>query len=225
MTIVVEPMTEEILPEIVPLHMDAFADYMNTKLGVRYVQAFLSWFVRQPDSVALAATREGGAVGFVVGAPFGYQRRLNRDLVFDGLWGMAKRPQLLFQRRVLVACWRKFLLMTGLQENESPELNLPGPTMNLVGIGVCTRAQGGGVGHRLMTAFEAASRSRGMNSMCLTVYRTSAPARRLYEKHGWTCHESPSEDSLYYYKAIPEGEKGAPDASQGESRAVNEKRL
>jgi len=225
MAIVVEPMTEALLADVVRIHFDAFADYMNTKLGTRYVQAFLSWFATQQDTVALAATRDGITVGYVVGAPLGYQRRLNRALLLEACLGMMIRPWLLLQPRVIAVCWRKFLMMTGLQENESPELSLPVPTMNLVGIGVSTEARGSGVSHSLMTAFEAVSRSHGMKSLCLTVYRSSTPARRLYEKHGWVSHEGGSMDSLYYFKTFSEAELGSTNSSSRGSGAVHAERM
>lgn len=130
---------------------------------------------------------------------------------------MIIRPWVVLEPCVIVACWRKFLMMVGLQENESPELSLPAPTMNLVGIGVSTSAQGRSAGHSLMGAFEAASHTRGMKSMCLSVYRSSTPARRSHEKRGWVSHIGASEDCLHYFEIFSEDGPSSADSSQSDT--------
>lgn len=205
-TFVVLPMTEVHIPATVEVHLEAFEDYMNVKLGRRYVRAFLLWFVGNPSSVALVSQVHGETVGYVVGAPVGYNRRLNRDLWLVGGLGLATRPYLLLEPRVRNNLCRRLRAMFSrsgpAQESIFP--SLPKPTMSLVGIGLRKNCRGHGTGAALLRAFEEEARKRGMASYCLSVYRSNKQARRFYEKHGMACHEAGQEDYLYYSKVLAE---------------------
>ncbi|MFC0628671.1 GNAT family N-acetyltransferase [Kribbella deserti] len=53
------------------------------------------------------------------------------------------------------------------------------------GLAVSPQARGLGVGSALLTASEGEARRRGGRKICLNVLATNAPARRLYERHGY----------------------------------------
>lgn len=54
------------------------------------------------------------------------------------------------------------------------------------GLAVANSARGRGVGSILLEAATAEARRRGARKLTLHVHATNAPARRLYERHGYT---------------------------------------
>ncbi|SRR6266498_3942137 len=184
--VAVVPMNEDAVPAVVKLHFDAFAGYMNTRIGHAYVRAFIKWFRHAENAISLVAIDSNGkVVGYVVGAPLGYNRSINRDLFWTAVVGIIIRPWLLLSdhfRRRLVGRLR--LLLGYSAADNAPPL-LPQPTMSLVAIAVSPSAFGRKIGLRLMRAFERRSRDLQMRSLQLSVYMENSAAIRLYKKCGW----------------------------------------
>jgi ribosomal protein S18 acetylase RimI-like enzyme len=177
-------MRAEMLPGVCALHLTAFRGQMSARLGSSYVRGFMDWFVRSADAVALVAVDEGGAIlGYVIGAPAGYNTRMNRALLTVGARNLAVRPWLLFDRRVRSTVKARLSMIVGRDQRAAPDL--PRPTMALVGIAVSPTASGRGVGSALMRSFEREALRARMASLQLSVYPENAAARRLYEKCGW----------------------------------------
>ena len=199
-------------PDIAPLikvHSSAFSAYMNTRLGSRYVGAFLRWFKEAPEGIALTGKVDGKVVGYVVGAPVGYQVRLNRDLAAVVALALLRRPWLLVRRDIVGALANRVRTLwdRGSGNERTPE-GCPASIMSLVGIGVLPSARGQGVGAALMSAFEKASREGGADGMRLSVYRDNQPARRLYEKDGWVAEDTQAGRAIYYRKWFLEADAG-----------------
>src|SRR5947207_13687101 len=96
------PMNEQMLARVCDLHMEAFPDVMSTRLGRAYLQAFMAWFVRASNAIALVAvTEHDRIVGYVVGAPLGYTTVLNRELADIAARSMIARHWLLLNLRIL----------------------------------------------------------------------------------------------------------------------------
>jgi len=189
----VREMSLEYVEETANVHTGAFAGYMNVAMGQSYVRAFLSWFCRAPDAVAFNAWIDGDIVGYVVGAPSGYGRRLTRDLLWVVAGSFACRPWLMLRADIRGVLYSRLMgLRTQEGQEAGPEATgeVLGGVMSLVGIGVDVKARGNGVGGSLMRAFECASRERGMTAVRLSVYRDNTSACRVYERAGWQLIES-----------------------------------
>src|SRR5712691_10662148 len=94
-------MTEDMLTPVCDLHLSAFAGRMTARLGPAYLRAFMSWFLRAPNAIALVAADEQGAIlGYVIGAPVGYTTMMNRQLVWVAARSLIARPWLLFNWQV-----------------------------------------------------------------------------------------------------------------------------
>jgi hypothetical protein len=79
--------------EMVELHLEAFAGYLNVTLGRRYVRSFIEWFVRAEGTIAIAAIdRHQRVLGYAVGARIGYDSMLNRDLFWIVVAAALMRP-------------------------------------------------------------------------------------------------------------------------------------
>jgi len=147
MRVVVRHMVEADLPELTRLHQEAFAGYMNVRLGGTYVSRFLDWFRRHDEHIALAAVLEKRAVGYVIGAGEGYLRNLNRDLAGVVALGILRHPWVLARADIRKALRSRAQALLVPAAPSAAERN---DCIELVGIGVSSSAQGEGVGHALM---------------------------------------------------------------------------
>lgn len=203
------PITAKAIPAVVKIHRDAFQGYMNTRLGDGYIKAFIEWFQQAEQNISLLALDESEdramPAGYVVGAPWGWDAKLNRDLFWFAAVRAGVRPWLLFNeqfRRTIAV--RLGMIKDGGLSNAPPHPVLPEPTMSLVGIGVATSARGKGCGILLLEAFEQRARELRMRSMNLSVYPDNAAARKLYEKMGWQPFVVPARkrESMFYSKTL-----------------------
>jgi len=181
------PITEgNVLDDIVELHLDAFAGYVNTLLGRGYIKAFVKWFIRNKGTIAIAAIDDQQkVVGYALSAPTGYSTRLNRDLFWGTTVRILTRPWLIFDSRFRIVLVQRMKNLIGLRQNASQALELPEPSMSLVAIGVASAQRRSKIGHRLMRAVEEEARDFQMRSLVLSVYESATAARRFYEQCGW----------------------------------------
>lgn len=185
-SIEITPIDADRVRDAARLHRAAFARSMNTRLGDGYVRALIDWFRRQSETIAFVALdADRRAVGYVLGAPLGYTRAMNKALLAPASIGLMLHPGLLFDGE-----FRKTLVrrVAGLVRGDTPrtdEPKLPPPVMSLVGIGVDPASQGRGIGRLLLAEFERRAAAQSAVSLRLTVYADNGAARALYEKGGW----------------------------------------
>jgi ribosomal protein S18 acetylase RimI-like enzyme len=198
-------MTAAMVPEVARIHSETFAGYLSARLGRAYVKAYIRWFCQARQAIALVATDgDHKIIGYVVGAPLGYNQAMNRSLFLVAATSIMLRPWLFFSapfRRAIVA---RLWLMLGLPSPQPAEISLPPPAMSLVTIGVSSGARGKNVGRSLTEAFEAKARARQMRSLRLSVLPDNISARRLYEKCGWQPLATPVRDheAMYYFRVL-----------------------
>ena len=191
--------------DVVEVHLEAFDGYMNALLGRGYVFGFLSWFCDASDGIALTARLGGQVVGYVVGAPVGYNARLTRDLAWVVARSMACRPWLVLRRDIRGALRARLGSLIGEDHDRTSATDqegTPSAAVSLVGIGVAGAARGRGVGGALMGAFECAAMGCGLQRMRLTVYRGNIAACKVYERAGWVRSEINHGPTVSYEKQI-----------------------
>ena len=200
------PITEgNMLDDIVELHLDAFAGYLNTLLGRGYIKAFVTWFIRNKGTIALAAIDENQkVVGYGLCAPVGYSVRLNRDLCWGTAVQMLRRPWLFFNARVWFVLAERIKIIFGQRKNVRQTLKLPEPSMSLVAIGVASTQRRSRIGQRLMQAVEGRARDLQMRSMVLSVYENATGSRSFYEQCGWRLYPTATKkgDVLKYCRLL-----------------------
>ena len=190
----------DLIQKLVPIHIEAFYDRMSGKLGPGYARAFLTWFSRRKDGIALAAIIEGKPVGYTCGAIMGYQREINRDLLWTVFLAALIRPWIWFRLSFLQIVKNRFQVLIGRKKQATLDF-LPAPTICQVGTGVARSARNKGVGIALRSGLEAEARRRGIKSILGSVYRDNIPARGLDEKCGWRAFDSDKKKAtVYYYK-------------------------
>jgi len=203
--VIIVPMTSGMLPDLAMLHMRGFCGAMNTQLGRRYVYACIKWFFQLEGGIALVAKdHTDGQLGYLVGAPSGYGRRMNRDLLGVASRAIFMRPLLLFSQQFQCAIKQKIAAMCRKSREQEMPVDLPLPIMSLVGLVVDPHVQGQQIGKLLVEAFEAKARDFHMRSLKLSVYPENSAARRVYEKCGWTSCENAINPgkALFYYKIM-----------------------
>jgi len=174
------------LQEVAGLHLEAFAGYLNALLGRGYAKAFIKWFIKKEGTIAIAVIDgQQKVVGYALGAPVGYNRDLNRDLLWEVIVRIIIRPWVLFDKRFWFVFKARMRNLVGLPQNVRQVLDLPEPSMSLVAIGVAAYRRRSMIGQRLMRAFEDGAREFRMRSLILSVYENAKGSRRFYEKCGW----------------------------------------
>ncbi|MEI8279401.1 MAG: GNAT family N-acetyltransferase [Bacteroidota bacterium] len=200
--VLVDPFSKKDIQHLSQIHLSAFKGYMNAGMGKQYVQRFLLWFMAYPNAIALKAEYKGQICGYVVGAPIGYDKYINRDLFKTALVGILTHPYILFHQNFTRAAKAKLLMLLGKRPVKKVIQAPPGHGISLVGICVAPDFGSKGIGKAIMSEFEVSARRLGMHYMRLSVYRSNAIARSLYEKAGWYIMEDDNENVLYYYKML-----------------------
>ncbi len=195
----VRHMTSSDIGPVTNVHFEAFQGYLNTSMGRHYVRRFFEWFVNYPDAIRLVAVKDNDVAGYVVGAPIGYQAKLNRDLMLTVGFAIATHPWVVFRSGCLRMIRAKLAaVISRIPPKTSDESGLG---ISLIGIGVSTRARGASVASNLMRAFENEAVRRNADWLKLSVYSSNTAARQLYEKNGWKI-TSESDATLYYFKPL-----------------------
>lgn len=173
------------IEELSKLHMDAFRGYSNTKIGRNYVKKFLNWFVNFPEGIALTALFDGTPAGYVVGAPVGYQSKMNKDLAGVAFTGFVSHPWVIFNMKILSIALSRVKILFGKKEKKIAEKRDEN-AISLVGIAVSPLYSGHKIGSKLMTAFEELARAKEYDLMRLSVYDYNEAAISMYKKSGWS---------------------------------------
>jgi len=197
----VSPFLKEDIKQITKLHKAAFKGYMNASLGNRYVREFLNWFLNYPGTITLKAVVDGKISGYVVGAPIGYDKEMNRQLFSTALMGIVTHPHILLHESFSNAAVAKLKMLLGKKPVKRIVRSPEGKGISLVGIAVDPSFSGKGIGKAIMKAFEEKARAMHMDYMRLSVYKDNMLARAVYEKSGWEILE-PQGKILYYYKML-----------------------
>jgi ribosomal protein S18 acetylase RimI-like enzyme len=201
--VTISPMSREMIPEVGKIHVEAFAGYMNTRLGTSYLGAFLNWFLKAERALALVALDDDGkVVGYVLGAPLDYGNSMNRDLCGIAAASVLMRPWLILSKRFWTIIAGRINSTLNSFSIHEPRFRYPEPAMSLVAIGVAPSARGKKIGLSLLRAFEVKARELGIRSLQLTVYPTNAIARKLYESCDWTPVQSIEKNWIEYFRIL-----------------------
>jgi GNAT superfamily N-acetyltransferase len=191
-----------LIRSVAEVHLEAFADYFNARLGRHYAESVIGWFVRQPDCIAIAAIDQRGTVlGYAIGAPIGHGATLQRDLFWVSARNLVLRPWLVFDGRLWNIAKSRLRGLWGVQQT-GPTVNLPGPVMSLVAVGVASSARREGLGFRLMQVFAERAANLQMRTLLLWVDEHRTGTRRFYEKCGWESCSRSVDGSAFYSKVL-----------------------
>ncbi len=201
-------MSSRMVAKTSDVHMQAFKGSMNTRIGITYVKKFLDWFLRYEEGIALVAilpnVKSEKIVGYVVGAPLGYGKAMNRELFWVAARNIVIRPWLLLSDQFRSTIKARLIAFFKPPHEHVVQFDLPAPVMSLVGLAVIPDHQGQKIGKELLISFEKQALNLGMRSLRLSVYPENSAARHAYEKCAWVSCESPVEPgkAMMYYKML-----------------------
>ena len=133
----VRDMTRPDLKEVLDIHIEAFKDHAISKLGKSYNKNFIEFFMVDPHSICLVACKQDKILGYVFGAPDGYQKRFNKKIIMSKYLAVLFKPYILFDIKVLKAIGRA--LMERIKFiNQIENLDKKSDAFSLVGIGAKT---------------------------------------------------------------------------------------
>lgn len=200
-SVVISKMSTQMVDSVVNLHMAAFCEAMSSRLGRHYLRSFFCWFIKYEKGISLVALKGDKISGYIVGAPLGYQKEMNKNLAWVAACCFLKKPSLLFSSDIQRQLFKRFCGL--LVSEKGNDVSVPlAPCYSLVGIGVFPSAQGKGIGGRLIKAFEKEASRRGAVSLRLSVNSDNDRARRVYEQAGWSVWGAESTDCIYYAKKM-----------------------
>jgi ribosomal protein S18 acetylase RimI-like enzyme len=188
--VLIRPIGQESLPDMVKVHMAAFAGSALTTLGINAVHRYYEWQLIGPHELtALGAFVDKRMVGFALGGVFrgalsGFLAKNRSFLVSRVL----SHPWLLMNpivRGRLSAGWKGLLCST---RRSNSAIHSKGPELRPFGIlviAVARQYQGQGIGKLLMKRAEEIARRLSFHEMRLSVQPDNQQALGFYESLLW----------------------------------------
>ena len=185
------------------IQKEAFSGSVGTSVGDNYIKAVIHWFMTYSSSITLVCEKDSRIVGYTYGAPQGYSRTLNHDLLGIILYAVATHPRAIFRPELLHQIPARVNNLLSRHSHDHETAVLPRSIYRLVAIGVASEARKQGIGRALVSAFERTAWEHRADEVQLSVYPNNTAGRALYEACGWRVM-SAEPHILQYHKNRPE---------------------
>ncbi len=196
----VRNITEEDIEALVELHIESFKESLNILAGKKYLFEVFRWFIKTKN-IALLTHEESLITGYVIGAPIGYEKQMNRTLWIYGLIGLFKNPAYFLNKKLIKNIIQRVKSIVGLSGmKHQPLVSEKGYGISLVGIAVAEKYKGKGTAQELIIEFEKMSKELNADFLRLSVLKENIRAQKFYERMGWTAIEV--KGGYYYFKEI-----------------------
>ena len=192
----VEKSSIQKLPEIADCHMNCFPQSLSTKLGKKYVQKSLEWFLVNPNRFLFHINFNGKVIGYCGGfVPVKVGDGSSSGMLQHGFKqavnGLLKNPLLLFHQEVKP--YYPFMWLNIKRKISGKSIPIAPidpsipflPKVGLVVVGVHPTSRGKGIVELLMQEFENRVKLFNKNEMVLSVKKENARAVNAYMKNGW----------------------------------------
>jgi ribosomal protein S18 acetylase RimI-like enzyme len=191
---------ENDIDDLVDLHIESFKESLNILAGKIYLREVFRWFIKT-NNIALLTYDGEGLTGYVIGAPIGYEKLMNRALWIYGLIGLLKNPTYFFNKKLIDNILKRTKSIMGLSGMKNqPLVSEKGFGISLVGIAVSEKNKGKGTAKELVIEFEKMAKNLDANFVRLSVLKENKRAQSFYEKIGWNKHETIN--GIYYFKEL-----------------------
>lgn len=191
---------KEFLPKVASCHMACFPKSLATRLGKKYVQKSLEWFLVNPNRFLFHVQVGGKVVGYCGGfvpakAGDGSSSGMLQHAFPEAIKGMITKPFLLFHpevRQHYPFFWMNIKRkITGKAKPFKP-VDTSKPFQQFVGlvvIAVHPDHRGSGLAKQLLKEFEERVRSYKQNELVLSVKKDNNRAIKAYSNYGWKIKE------------------------------------
>lgn len=190
--LVLQPVTEEVLPQVACLHRKAFPGSALTLLGCEASRRYYHWQLHGPHDHVFAAAYLGRRMcGYAIGgvsrgAMSGFVKRHRMFLCLTAIM----TPSLLFSQQLRGRLSLGLGVLMGCTQHSAPTgAKHTGRSFGVLAIGVEPESQGMGIGRALMNHLESVALKGGFTRMHLTVSAENKKAIRFYESLGWSREE------------------------------------
>ncbi|MBN1828336.1 MAG: GNAT family N-acetyltransferase [Deltaproteobacteria bacterium] len=170
-------------------------DNIPALLGPRYVRATYRWFVISKRAYTLIAVARGNVVGLVAVTDTSFTTPLFRASFLELLRSLAKKPLILFQKRLWQRLARGDKSSTRLRKRIVNDRRVA----QLAVIIVKKEFRGQGIFPALIDAAKAISKGRGSRAIRAGVYKENRQSRRAFEKVGWIEMPELEANNLVFY--------------------------
>ena len=191
----VRPLSEQDLPAVAQIHLQAFPNSAISRLGLEAARRYYEWQLTGPHQVVALGAFDGATVlGFCIGG------------IFRGaLSGFLHKNRAYLGRRVLTHPWlfanpifrdrfssglkillRRIRRLRPKALGKDDSVQRPKPTsFGILALASAPHSQHKGVGTALLQGMEEAAHRRGFRELHLTVHSENLRAIRFYERHHW----------------------------------------
>jgi len=193
-------MTIADIKQVIQLHTDSFGESLNLLAGDDYLAAVFRWFI-ESDNIAIVSTIDSHIAGYIIGAPIGYEKQLNRKVWPVAFLGLLRHPLHFLNKKLLLNILSRVEAIFGVKTtSDQPLVKELGKGVSLVGIAVAPEFKGKGVAEELEKAFGAAAEKYNPDFLRLSVLKTNKRAQKFYSRMGWSSYEV--KDAYYFFKKI-----------------------
>lgn len=208
MNIITTDYKDKYVNDLAEMHIEAFKDHFNSKLGKIYAKAFLRWFAKgDNDKIFVCAVDQDtdSVLGYMCGAPVGYAGKMNRELINPILISLLLRPWILFDHRALPMIPQKLKLIFSSKKKSSEQKykNIEYPIMSATSLAVSSKARRMGIAEALYEEFFTRSAQKNMKTIRATILAENKPIYSYYTKHNWIPYEyMPNDELIYFFKKV-----------------------
>jgi len=186
------------LPDVAACQFSCFPQSLATKLGKKYVEKTLEWFLVNPNRFLFHVMKDGVVAGYCGGfVPVkvgdGSSSGMLQYAFKEAVKGLMKNPLLLFHpevRQHYPFLWMNIKRrITGKvipMQKEASIVNTKLSYVGLVVIGVTAEYRGTGLSQVLMQEFEKRANTYNRNELVLSVKNNNSRAINAYRKSGWS---------------------------------------
>jgi ribosomal protein S18 acetylase RimI-like enzyme len=189
--------------EISKCQQKAFPKSLSSKLGLKFIQKMISWYILDERGILFFISDENNIVlGYCGGIITKNAKETGAATLITQfgfnlfLGSLIKKPWLIFHTELLAKTpflFRNILVKLGFSTfKKIGKINVEEfkPRWGLVVIGVNPDFGGLGIGTKLLLEFEHMARLDQVNEITLSVKRTNKNAITVYEKNNWKIYSS-----------------------------------